>query len=255
MSDFDKDTFKELDMKRTILSLLTAALLTACGDSTAPGAQVSLSFSGGPSVASPNLGSAPAMSGGAALVITSAELVLREIELKRLEVANCDVDPEPAGCEDFEVGPVLINLPVNGATATQVTISVESGTYTEVDFDIHKVSNGDPDDAQFRSDHPDLIDTSIRVRGTYDGTSFTFVTDLMDTQKYDLVPALIIDENTASTNVTIVLNLSTWFLDAQLNPIDPASANKGEANENLVKDNIKASIRVFEDMDRDGSDN
>jgi hypothetical protein len=153
------------------------------------------------------------------------------------------------------VGPVLINLPVNGATATQVTISIESGTYTEVDFDIHKVSNGDPDDAQFRTDHSDLIDTSIRVRGTYNGTSFTYVTDLMDTQKYDLPQSLIIGENTVSANVTIVLDLSTWFVDAQLNLVDPTSANKGEANENLVKDNIKASIRAFEDADRDGSDN
>jgi hypothetical protein len=255
MSDFDKDTFKELNMKRTILSLLTAALLTACGGSTAPGPQVSLSFSGGPSLSSPNLGSAPSMSDGAnALVITSAEIVLREIELKHIEVANCDVDPEPAGCRDFELGPVLINLPVDGTIATQVTIDIEPGTYTEVDFDIHKVSNGNPDDAQFRADHPDLIDTSIRVRGTYNGTSFTYVTDLMDTQKYDLVPSLIIDENTASTNVTIVLDLSTWFVDAQGSLVDPASANKGEANDNLVRDNIKASIRVFEDADRDGSD-
>ena len=63
----------------------------------------------------------------------------------------------------------------------------------------------------------------------------------------------MIDENTASTNLTIVLDLATWFVDAQGNLIDPDSANKGGNNENLVRDNIKASIEAFEDKDKDGS--
>ena len=56
------------------------------------------------------------------------------------------------------------------------------------------------------------------------------------------------------TNSTIVLDLATWFVDAQGNLIDPNSANKGGDNENLVKDNIKASIEAFEDSDKDGSE-
>ena len=35
---------------------------------------------------------------------------------------------------------------------------------------------------------------------------------------------------------------------------DPASANKGQANEGLVKENVKASLEAFEDEDRDGID-
>ena len=44
-------------MKRTILSFFAAALLAACGNGTGPGAQITLSFSGGASVSSPNPGS------------------------------------------------------------------------------------------------------------------------------------------------------------------------------------------------------
>ena len=245
-------------MKRAILSLMsTAALLTGCSDGVGPGSQISLSFSGGASVSSPNPGflSAPSISDGAnALVIDTVEVVLRDIELKRLEVVDCDMIPEPDGCEKFEVGPVLINLPLDGTTSTEITIEIDPGSYTEVEFDIHKVSNDDPEDAAFRAAHPDLLDTSIRVQGTFNGVAFTYVTDLNEEQEFDLVPPLVIDENTASTNLTIVLDLATWFVDAQGNPIDPNSANKGGDNENLVKDNIKASIKAFEDRDKDGSE-
>lgn len=245
-------------MKRTIISLMSAAaLLTGCSDGVGPGSQISLSFSGGAGISSANPGflSAPSISVGAdVLTITKAEVVLREIELRRVEVVDCDVIPEPDGCEKFEVGPVLIALPLDGTTSTQITIEIDPGSYTEVEFDIHKVSNDDPEDAAFRTAHPDLLDTSIRVQGTFNDVLFTYVTDLNEAQEFDLVPTLVIDENTASTNLTIVLDLATWFVDAQGNLIDPNSANKGGDNENLVKDNIKASIEAFEDKDKDGSE-
>lgn len=63
-------------MKRAILSLMSAAaLLTGCSDGVGPGSQISLSFSGGASVSSPNPGflNAPSISDGAnTLVITKA---------------------------------------------------------------------------------------------------------------------------------------------------------------------------------------
>jgi hypothetical protein len=43
-----------------------------------------------------------------------------------------------------------------------------------------------------------------------------------------------------------------WFRDAGGSLVDPSTANKGAANENLVKDNIRDSIDAFEDADRDG---
>lgn len=245
-------------MKRTILSLMSAAaLLTGCSDGVGPGSQISLSFSGGAGISSANLGflSAPSISDGAnVLEITKAEVVLREIELRRVEVVDCDVIPEPDGCEKFEVGPVLITLPLDGTTSTQITIEIDPGSYTEIEFDIHKVSNDDPEDAAFRAAHPDLLGISIRVQGTFNDVAFTYVTDLNEEQEFDLIPPLVIDENTASTNLTIVLDLATWFVDAQGNLIDPDSANKGGDNENLVRDNIKASIEAFEDKDKDGSE-
>lgn len=263
ISDFDENTFKEPKMKRTIFSLFAVAFLAACGGSTGPGSQVSLSFSGGASVSSPNLelfSAAPPLSdnAGNTLTITKAEIVLRRIKLRRQEVVNCDVDPEPAGCEDFVVGSQLISLPTDGSVKKQITIEIDPGTYNEIEFEVHKVSNDDPEDAAFRSAHPNHVGLSILVEGNFnDGsatTTFTYTTDLNEKQEIVLTGAdvLVITDNGASDNVTIVLDLNEWFRDAQGNLIDPESANKGGDNENLVKDNIKASIDAFRDDDKDG---
>jgi hypothetical protein len=242
-----------MDMKRTLALLASAALLAGCSDSMAPGSQVSLSFSGGQATAAPNAGFYAAPSAGAAaLVITKAEVVLREIELKRVEVVNCDVIPEPDGCEKFEIGPVLIDVPVDGTTATEVAIDIDPGMYDELEFDIHKVSGDDEEDATFVATYPQMADLSIRVEGTFDGVPFTFTTDLDVEQEHDLVPAIEITENTGSTNVTVSLGLSQWFLDAGGNELNPETGNKGGENESLIKENIKQAIEAFEDKDRDG---
>lgn len=250
-------------MRSIALSLIvTAALLAACSDGAPDGSRVSLTFaSSSTSGVQPAAGFFASMAppvtfddGQNELVIEKVEIVLREIELERIEVVDCDVEPEPAGCEDFEVGPILLDLPLGGGTMKQVTIPIEAGTYDEIEFEIHKVSGDDPEDAEFRAAHPDMVDKSIRVTGTFNGQAFTYVTDLNVEQELDLVPALVIDENTVTTNVTILVNLDAWFRDGAGALVDPASANKGEVNENLVKDNIKDSIEAFEDEDEDGID-
>jgi len=45
-----------------------------------------------------------------------------------------------------------------------------------------------------------------------------------------------------------------WVVDGSGNLIDPRTANKGGANEGLVKENIKQSVEAFEDDERDGDD-
>lgn len=244
--------------RKSFFAVVAALFLASCsGDSTGLGTTVSLSFStpagsgtaAAPFSASPFIGGlslSPVTftSGSNVLVITKAEIVLREIELERVEVADCDVEPEPAGCEDFELGPVVIELPLDGATRKDFTITIEPGTYDEIEFDIHKVS-GDAD-AAFAAAHPDLVDQSIRVQGTFNGQAFDFFSDLNVEQELPL-PPLVIDEMTTTAGITIRVDLDAWFRAADGGLLDPATANKGGANENLVKDNIKNSMEAFED--------
>ncbi|MGH7699919.1 MAG: hypothetical protein ACREMJ_05315 [Gemmatimonadales bacterium] len=137
-----------------------------------------------------------------------------------------------------------------------ITISAPAGMYDELEFDVHK-----PDelgDGAFIAAHPEFADVSIRVRGTFsnDGarTDFTYLTDLNEEQEIELFPFLEVIEG-EPVGVTLRLDVSTWFLDGSgTGLVDPATANKGQPNENLVRDNIRASIDAFRDDDHDGLD-
>ena len=55
------------------------------------------------------------------------------------------------------------------------------------------------------------------------------------------------------TNLTIFVDLSTWYLIGGV-LVSPTTANKGGPNESGVNNAIKDSFRAFEDPDRSGSD-
>ncbi len=215
-------------------------------------ADVAVSFTRGTPGATAALFDRAGATAATALVITSAELVLREIELKRADVTDCDLLGEnDDGCEKFETGPVLVSIPVDGSVSEEFTLDIPAGSYDEIEFDIHKVSSGDPADAQFLAQNSAFEDLSIRVVGTFDGQAFVFETDLNVEQELNLFPPLVIGES-VSTNITIAVGLDSWFLDANGQPVNPATGNKGGENESLIKENIKNSIEAFEDNDRDG---
>jgi len=245
------------------LMMLGAVTLAGCSDTTEVALRggVAVSFATQSPTAgtpAPAFSRAPALDdtlvvGTDTLIFTSVEVVLREIELKKAETADCDVEPEPAGCEEIEVGPVLVDLPLVPGADSTFAIEAPAGTYTRIDFEVHKVSGDDPADAAFVQAHPEFDDLSIRVQGTFNGSAFTFETDLDVEQELDLVPALVVDETT-TTNVTVRVDVSTWFRSVTGALIDPATANTGGSNESEVKDNIKDSFKAFEDEDRDGDE-
>jgi len=251
-------------MKKLLIGLSLAAVGTSCTESITPTVfrNVQVSFSTQP--AAPALASSAGaalaqaaflndtiVAGTDTLVITSAELVLREIELKRIDVSDCDGVVDDDGCEEFETGPVLVSLPLTPGVETEFELGIPPGTYSEIEFDIHKVEE-EPSDITFLQQHPEFEDLSIRVEGTFNGAVFLYESDLGVEQELDLVPPLVIEEGSGNTNITIFVDLTAWFRDQASGLIDPASANTGGQNESLVEDNIKQSMEAFEDDDRNG---
>ncbi len=243
-----------------------AALTAACSETgTINGPElegphrVSLSFSTRPdgqsSSGAPNFmvaASDTLVDGENTLILDRVQIVLREIELERTGVVSCDGVRDRDECEEFEVGPILIDLPLDGGTEQTLTIAVDTGAFDEIEFEIHKIDDDDPEDAAFRQEHPDFIGTSIRVAGSFNGAPFVFDADVNAEQEFALRPPLVIDEATTVTNVTVRIDLSQWFVDSAGGLLDPQTANKGGANENLVETNIKRSFEAFGDDDRDG---
>lgn len=196
--------------------------------------------------------------GSSVLNISSAELVLRRIEFKRRGPGNpCDApEDSDSACDEFKTDPVLVSLPasapLDNPVETELTASVPDGTYTRIDFDIHKVGGDEADDA-FVARHPDFEEIRVRVLGDFDGNSCEFTSDLDEEQKQLLASPLVITMGEGA-NVTLRVDVSGWFVDGNGDLIGPATANDGGPNENRVKDNIRASIEAFSDEDRDGSE-
>jgi hypothetical protein len=195
--------------------------------------------------------------GNDTIILRSVEVVLREIELKHVEAAGCDSIEGNSDCEEFETGTTLVALPL-GSTATETVVAVNApaGMYDELEFKIHKPESSD--DAAFIAANPNFDGVSIRVTGTYSQagarSDFTFTTDLDAGQEILLSPPLTVSDG-QPINVTLRIDVANWFLNVGGTAlVDPASANKGQPNEGVVKERIQASIDAFRDDDHDGHD-
>ena len=256
-----------------LVKLLVPALLfvpAACSDSTmgsvsfsltarpaaspAPSAAFSSAAAAAPSVTTTG-DSTLIVLGNDSVIVRSAQLVVRKVELKRSDVASCDAIVGNDDCEEFETGPTLVTLPLGSAViAQQVSVDVPPGTFSALEFEIHKPSSSE--DAAFIAANPDFATISIRVTGTYSQagarSAFTFTSDVNQSQESGLVPPVTVSEG-QSLNVTLRADISGWFLNgAKTALVDPASANKGQPNESVVANNIQNSFKAFEDDDHDG---
>lgn len=254
---------------RGATAMATAALLplaaTACdGGPTAPGgtSTVSLALTAGSSTAAaPSLAPSFAVQQtdgqGNELVLDSVQVVLREIELDRMDD---DADCTPAetgtddGCEEFETGIRLLRVPLDGSTRKLVEIQPPAATYDELEFEIHKPDDQDPEGQQFIAANPTFDGVSIRAKGSYNGQAFVFTQDVGDEQEIELVPPLTVGPDAGPVNVTLRLDVSGWFRQGDGTLVDPTTANKGGANESLVEENVKQSIEAFGDDDLDGEE-
>lgn len=274
--------------RRLVAAIALTGLLAACGSGSAPttGSQVrfNLATKAGSSLAF--LSDTLATSTDT-LVLDSVQLVLRDIKFQRVNEDACDNENEPGddngtdsvphtirmvslhddggtddgddghadGCESFNAGPYLLDVPLDASVEKAFTVTVDTGTYEQVRFKIHKPEDdGDAKDAAFLAAHPDFDRVSIRVVGTFNGEPFTFTTDLDAQERLALVPPLVVADSMQQVDVTIKVDVSHWFSNSAGGLVDPASALKGQANEGLVKDNIESSFHAFRDDNRDGED-
>lgn len=258
-----------------------ALLLAACsGDSTSGPATMGRVTVNVATVAAPGTGNLSALlndtlvGGSDTLIYESVQLVLRDVRFKRVDDDLCgddhnggddsthsillndgegDDDSHDA-CEYSNVGPFLLDLPLGPGVERAFTVGVDTGTYNELKVKIHKPEdNGDAKDVAFIAAHPEFSKISIRATGTFNGTPFTFESDVNAQQEVNLVPPIVVTDSTLNVDVTIRVNTDSWFRSGTA-LIDPATANKGGVNANDVRDNIRDSFRAFRDNDHDGCD-
>src|SRR6476469_4459010 len=204
-------------------AVVAAATLSACNGS-GPSSEAQVNFNTATRPAAAGSASAIAMAtvgtpetvtdGSNTLVINQVQLVLREIELKRVEETSGCSGSENDGCEKLELGPILLDLPLGGAggAARSFSVPVAAGSYDEVGFEIHKPSGDDASDAAFVQAHPNFAGVSVKVDGTFNGQAFTYVSDLDAEEEIGLNPPLVTTDATA-TDLTLFVDLDKWFRD------------------------------------------
>jgi hypothetical protein len=161
-----------------------------------------------------------------------------------------DDDDDDDDCAEIRVGPYLVDVPVNGNDGARVTVEVPAGTYSDVRLWLHKVSSSDSADIAFRQANPDFRDISLRLVGTYNGTPFTFTSDVNAKLTVPLTDPLVI--GVGGGNVTVSIDFSTWFRRPSGGLYSPATANTPGQVRSQVQNNIRGAFRAFEDKNKDG---
>lgn len=245
------------------VSALGASLVACAADSTGPNAStagaVSLSFA---AVGASSTSSSTSLSGGLsgalggsssvdALVITRVQLVLAEAELQR-SGGTCASGSSSDSCAELKLAPTMIELPVNGNVVGALSVPVPLGSYSAFEAKITPADTGRPGGAALIAAHPELRAASVRVEGTFNGKPFTYTgaTRAQIESRFD--PPLVADGS--GINVTVRVNLTGWFRTSSGALVDPATANAGGPNAELVSTNIARSFVAFCDDDRDGRD-
>ena len=242
--------------KPALLGLLLGAAV-ACSDSTGPEDQgtvvLQLATTG---TGSTTAGLAiPVTVGGNTLIVEDVQLVARKIRLEQ-DDGNCSNDDpnedveeeenEDEECPVLKLGPLLLDPPIGEGVVPEFTVTVPAGTYEGFQMQIHKPSNHNGD-AALVAQHPEFAGVSIKVTGTWNGTPFTFTTDLTTVIEVEFDTPLVIEAE-GETAMTLVLDVSDWFLAqggaALINPLTLTQQTRSQ-----IELNIRQSFHAFEDED------
>ncbi len=233
-------------------AMLLALTSLACDNTVGPlKSNVQVSFATRSPVATSAPAPAPSLlrvpsndtltNGADTIVITKAQLVLRQIELKSAQTALCG-SGTGSECPEVELGPVVVDLPLLPGAPQVFAVSIPAGSYSEVNFEIYKVTAQDPAALQV------LLDRSLHVEGTFNHQAFTFESSLDVEQELVMTPALVVTD-TGATNITIQVALDRWFRDVNSGALlDPRDAQ----NRSAIEEAIKVSLKAFKDDDHDG---
>lgn len=177
------------------------------------------------------------------LVIDSARILVRSIKLHHVN----DMDSM-----DFRSDSFVLTLDPDDPTREVALSEIPFGVYDKFSFKIHKPEDDEtPSDPDFKEGNSGDERYSVILNGSYNGEPFEFKFSKSYKQRVDLNPDLVIDENSPGTiNVTLEVDLNSWFIDEDGNFIDPT----GEEADEEIEDAIKRSFRMFKDNDHDGEE-
>lgn len=241
--------------KTLFLAGLVSMVWMACDKSTEPTTvgRISLtsnysSLAAPPALSAAVLSKSAGSSAADSLTITRARLVLKDIKFK----SNVD-------SMNYKSGPVIVELNLTAAAQSIDVKEVPFGTYNRIEFDVHRTQpseiSGMPtaDQAAYADFlagevYSIIIEGTVYRTGQSD-TAYVYRSKVDAQQKHDLLPELVVSQQVPDANVALLISSGSWFKDSGGLWVDPTDPN----NEGIIDENLKASIRVFKDNNKDGS--
>ncbi len=225
-------------------------LSSACSDSVGPRGTraLSVSFSTARSTPARSISASLAASPADSIILSKVQLVLSNVELAKVD-ASCRITAQgqQGDCQDIEVSPAAIELSLTPGAKTAFSASIPEGTYSGLEARISPARAGS-NAVGIATTHPELADKSIRVAGTFGGAPFVYSTDLTAELELSFSPPIVVTKD--GLNVTVGVDVNSWFLGANGARLDPRVA----ANAATINANIRRSFKAYEDDDKDGGD-
>ncbi len=210
-----------------VVAALLSVISAACSDSTEPGRTGPLSLRFATTAPTGQGGEMVIQGSNGTLRLQDIRLIVSEVELERAVgacVGDDDLGPDPE-CEDFEGGPFLVRLPLDGSPVTVGIHAVREGSYTRLEFE---VENPEPDDddaagkrqmlqailTQLRQTYPSFPATATMVvKGTFTPTGgtaqpFTVYFDAEIEIEMALTPPVTVP---GTQGITIMIEPAQWF--------------------------------------------
>lgn len=181
----------------------------------------------------------------AAAEVTAAKALLRTIQFHARD------DGSDEDSLDFRSETMVAELNLDASPLELAVSNIPFGTYHKVSFRIHKPDSAEtPPDSDFKIGESGDERFSVIVDGMYDANPFTYRSSKSMQQKVDFEEDLVVDETTGDINVTLLVDVSTWFKDRDGNDLDPTDDRSSNTSE--IDKSIRESFRIFKDNNKDG---
>ncbi|MBI3110299.1 MAG: hypothetical protein HYZ01_01890 [Ignavibacteriales bacterium] len=243
-------------MQKLIIALLALAGLViwiGCEGTTDPARTGSLSLASRysplttPAASLSMTGSTASVLAVDSITITRARLVIRDIKLK-----------SSSDSLNFRVDPMVVELNLASASQNIEVKEVPFATYRRIEFDVHRTQQSEisglpaAEQAKFADflagEIYSVIVEGMVYRTGQSGASYVYRSKINAKQKHDLMPELTVSEQAPEANITLLISSGGWFKNSNGALVDPTDTN----SEGVIDENLKASIRVFKDNNKDG---
>ncbi len=143
-----------------------------------------------------------------------------------------DTDHDGNFDHKIRVGATTVSLPLRGGVITPINARLPDGTYEEIKLHV----------------------AFVRARGTFDGQPFDLTLSINAKIEKEIDPPFVVNSDDDRLNMTVVIDLPTWFRGSNNLLIDPRQVQLNESLRRSLEQRVRASFRAFEDSDRDADE-